>query len=76
MKKFIFPAILIVSAFAVGLVFKFGTKTVDSAVEQVAETILKENGIDIDFSADKKNTDQGEGEEELYLPTNDICDIN
>lgn len=74
MNKFLLPGILIAGAFAVGLGFKFGTKTVDHPVEQIAETVLKQNGIDVDFSKDKKNTDQGEGEEDEYIVQTEICD--
>ena len=74
MKKFLLPGILIIGALAVGLALKYGTKTIDSPVEQIAETILKENGIDVDFSADKKNTDQGEGEEDEYTNDSEIRD--
>ena len=73
MNKFLLPGILIAGAFAIGLAFKFGTKFIDHPVEQAAETVLKQHGIDVDFSDEKKNTDQNEGEEDDYSLTSDIC---
>lgn len=45
---------LIAGAFGVGLFFKHATDHVDHPVEQVAENILEDAGIDVDFSKDKK----------------------
>ena len=41
-------------AFSVGIYFKFFSSTVDSVAEQAVESVLGANGIDIDFSEDKK----------------------
>lgn len=45
---------LIVAAFGVGLFFKHATDHLDHPIEQAAENILEDAGIDIDFSEDKK----------------------
>ena len=43
-----------VIAVTVGLYFQFFTKEIDSPIEQIAEQVLAEKGIDVDFSKDKK----------------------
>lgn len=45
---------IVLAALGVGVYLKFFSSTVDSAIEQAVESVLKEHGIDIDFSADKK----------------------
>lgn len=45
---------LIAGAFGVGLFFKHATDHVDHPLEQASEKILDGAGIDVDFSADKK----------------------
>lgn len=45
---------LILGLLAVGLYFKYYVKESDTPAEQVVETILSSQGIDIDFSADKE----------------------
>ena len=47
-------AAVTVAALATGLYFQFFTKSVDHPIEQVAEQVLAQEGIDIDFSKDKK----------------------
>lgn len=44
---------VIVGALAIGVIFQKATKTINHPVEQAAERVLSEHGIDIDFSADK-----------------------
>jgi protein-tyrosine-phosphatase len=39
----------------VGFIFKKATDHVDHPIEQAAEQVLSEHGIDIDFSKDKKD---------------------
>jgi len=39
-----------------GIYFKFFSKTIDSPVEQVAESVLESYGIDVDFSEDRKGS--------------------
>jgi hypothetical protein len=46
---------LTAGAFAVGLYFKYFTDHVDHPAEQAAEQVLDANGIDVDFSKDKKD---------------------
>ena len=53
-KASIWTAILLAVAFSVGIYFKFFSSTVDSVAEQAVESVLGANGIDIDFSEDKK----------------------
>lgn len=53
----IIGAIVIAVAVAVGLGAHYVSKKNDSAVEQLAETVLKAKGIDIDFSADDKKAE-------------------
>ncbi len=55
-NKLIISFVLIAAASSVGLYFQFFSKSIDSPIEQAAEQLLKENGIDIDFSESKKNT--------------------
>lgn len=45
-----------VAAFAlcVGMYYKFASQVIDSPMEQVAEGVLYNYGVDIDFSEDKK----------------------
>ena len=52
--KYIISALLIAGCFAVGMFFKYYSKIIDSPIEQIAETVLKQQGIDVDFSEDKK----------------------
>lgn len=53
-NKLIISAVLIAAATGVGLYFQYFSKSIDSPIEQVAEEILKDNGIDVDFSESKK----------------------
>jgi hypothetical protein len=53
-KASIWTAVILAMAFALGVYFKYFTKHVDSAAEQAIEAVLEANGIDIDFSEDKK----------------------
>ena len=46
---------LIAIAFGVGIWFKSFSDVIDHPVEQMAEDILEDAGIDVDFSEDKKN---------------------
>jgi hypothetical protein len=39
---------------ATGTYFSTRSDKIDAPIEQAAENILKNNGIDVDFSADKK----------------------
>lgn len=45
---------LILAAMCAGLYFRFFTSTVDSHLEQIAEEILDDYGIKVDFSEKKK----------------------
>lgn len=45
---------LVMLAVGVGLWFQHKTDQVDSPLEQVAEGLLEQHGIEVDFSADKK----------------------
>ncbi len=45
---------IIVLCFAVGGYFMFVSPAIDSPVEQIAESVLHDEGIDIDFSESKK----------------------
>lgn len=49
---------LIAVAICVGCYFMFRSNEVDAPAEQVAEAILKAEGIDVDFSAAKKSNSQ------------------
>lgn len=62
--KYIISALLIAGCFAVGMFFKYYSKIIDSPIEQIAETVLKQQGIDVDFSEDKKNTNKPEDDED------------
>lgn len=50
----IIALVAIVGAFGVGLYFEHFRHDIDNPVEQVAEEVLDDFGIDIDFSKDKK----------------------
>lgn len=45
---------IVAVCFVVGGYFALRSKQVDAPAEQAAEAVLKTQGIDIDFSADKK----------------------
>lgn len=45
---------VILGAAAVGFAFQYLTKQIDHPVEQAAEEVLQDYGIDVDFSEDKK----------------------
>ena len=62
--KYIISALLIAGCFAVGMFFKYYSNIIDSPIEQIAETVLKQQGIDVDFSEDKKNTNEPEDDED------------
>jgi hypothetical protein len=49
--------VFVSSSLAAGAYFKLFTKEVDHPVEQAAEQVLESYGVDIDFSADKKDLD-------------------
>lgn len=49
--------VLIAIAISVGCYYMFKSDKIDAPGEQVAETILRLEGIDVDFSHDKKQTD-------------------
>lgn len=44
---------IIAGALFIGLLFQKGTKVINHPVEQAAEKVLAQHGIDIDFSAEK-----------------------
>lgn len=46
--------VLVAGAFGVGMWFKHFTSHVDHPVEQAAEDVLDDFGVDVDFSKDKK----------------------
>ena len=46
--------VIIVICCAVGSYFYFGSDAIDSPAEQIAEEVLHDEGIDIDFSKAKK----------------------
>lgn len=46
--------LITVVALGVGLYFEHFSDAIDSPLEQTSEAILKKNGIDVDFSKDKK----------------------
>jgi len=46
--------LVIVVALGIGLYFQHLSDAIDSPLEQTSEAILKKNGIDVDFSKDKK----------------------
>lgn len=54
-NKFIITIVVVMVAMAVGLYYEYFSTTVDGPVEQFAERVLKDNGIDVDFSKNKKN---------------------
>ena len=62
--KYIISALLIAGCFAVGIFFKYYSNIIDSPIEQIAETVLKQQGIDVDFSEDKKNINEPEDDED------------
>ena len=62
--RYIISALLIAGCFAVGIFFKYYSNIIDSPIEQIAETVLKQQGIDVDFSEDKKNTNEPEDDED------------
>lgn len=45
---------IIVACFAIGGYFMFFSSDIDSPVEQIAEEVLHEEGVNIDFSEAKK----------------------
>ena len=45
---------IIVICFAIGGYFMFASSAIDSPAEQIAESVLHDEGIDIDFSESKK----------------------
>lgn len=45
---------VVLAAMGVGVYFKFFNNSIDSPIEQAVESVLKEHGIIIDFSEDKK----------------------
>ena len=55
---------VIAVCFGVGLYYKAASKEVDAPAEQVAEAILDSQGIEVDFSADKKQADTGRSNRE------------
>ena len=57
--SFLVPLCLIAGSFVVGLVVEKTTKLIDSPVEQMAEKVLSNHGIDFDFSEHKKNRKKG-----------------
>ncbi len=46
---------VVVGCFAVGSLYMAFSKKVDAPVEQAAEAVLRAEGIDVDFSAGKKD---------------------
>lgn len=57
-KGFAFiPVIVIIAALCVGSAAYFITKKNDSPIEQAAESVLKTQGVDIDFSPDDEEDD-------------------
>jgi hypothetical protein len=52
--------VAIVGAFGVGLYFEHFRHDIDNPIEQAAEDVLDDYGIDIDFSKDKKEKDKDE----------------
>lgn len=57
-KGFAFiPVIVIIAALCVGSAAYFITKKNDSPIEQAAESVLKTQGVDIDFSPDDEEND-------------------
>ena len=48
--------VIIVACFAVGTVYMVKSKQIDAPAEQAAEAILKAKGIDVDFSSEKKHS--------------------
>ena len=54
-KLTITSALLVAGLLAAGMYFKLYVKQADTPAEQLVESILSTQGIDIDFSADKKD---------------------
>jgi hypothetical protein len=52
-----FILLVIVACLSIGGLYAAYSKKIDAPAEQIAEAILKTQGIDIDFSEGKKNTD-------------------
>ena len=52
--KFSVALALIIAATVTGIYFQLFSKTIDHPVEQAAEKVLSNHGVDIDFSEDKK----------------------
>lgn len=52
----IIATVIIALCFGVGKYFKHATEYVDHPVEQMSEQILKQHGIEVDFSKDKKSS--------------------
>ncbi len=46
--------VIVLACFAAGFIFAYKTKVIDSPAEQMVEGVLESQGIDVDFSADKK----------------------
>lgn len=44
---------LLAGAFGVGFIMQKATKVINHPIEQAAEKVLADHGIEIDFSADK-----------------------
>ena len=51
-------AAVTIAAFAIGLYFHFSTKIIDHPIEQIAEKVLAQKGIDVDFSKNKKQLEK------------------
>lgn len=56
LKGFATTIVLVVTVIAlgIGLYFQHLSDAIDHPLEQTSEAILKKNGIDVDFSKDKK----------------------
>lgn len=50
----IIALVAIVASFGIGIYFEHFRHDIDHPVEQVAENVLENYGVDIDFSKDKK----------------------
>ena len=46
--------IIIAIAFMVGLAYQTFSKKIDTTAEQIAEKVLQSNGVNVDFSKEKK----------------------
>lgn len=57
--KYLISAGIIAGSIIIGLFFQLYSSAIDSPVEQAAEAVLKGNGIDVDFSENKKKATQG-----------------